>query len=572
MKPEKLAVRAINQYRRRDILAYLGLRYYLDNDCAKNDIWARDISTHLVQTRELPVYFRSYHFKKMADNNIDVVYRNIYLPGANEMFAESALLYECSLDTAFQALPCVYSYPFPDPSTKEGIFKNYFPKFQERNHSIIHFCKSSNHARVRYTDIKKFYPSISYEFALKTWRAACNRSKLSTKFRDLGEKLLTQYAEIAKAHNEGLGLLTGPMFSHLIANLVLFEVDRLMSKYMKGKYWRYVDDFVLAGDVEQIKVGRKQLSKILTDMGFSLHDEGKDFEVESTVWLKETNNIDPSKSKTWISLIANIKRFLIAKPEERVNLERAFSQSEIKISLLDYSKVVSESSYLKQVYDRLAKYSLTVDKLLNDALQAKNIYHEEINILLDKNHNLEGYARKQLISKLRFYAKRLSYLATSDTLAILSPALSNYPELLLESRVMRTLYSQDISSLIKLGANAVQAAAQILRIQGNPVTCSLDSFGEVELQGLAILRLNGIEIKFSDNRDNHTKLDPLNQFALDINSAELMRSNDLFIKEIACIRGVDKRLKHTDILDSAFDRDEPLSFDIIDQLQASSYF
>ena len=51
MKAELLAIRAINQYRRRDILAYLGLRYYLDSSCSKKDIWIRDISTHLVNTR-----------------------------------------------------------------------------------------------------------------------------------------------------------------------------------------------------------------------------------------------------------------------------------------------------------------------------------------------------------------------------------------------------------------------------------------------------------------------------------------------------------------------------------------
>ena len=70
MRPELLAVRAINQYRRRDVLAYLGLRYYLENDCAKNDVWARDISAHLVKTQESPIYYRSYHFKEMNEHSV----------------------------------------------------------------------------------------------------------------------------------------------------------------------------------------------------------------------------------------------------------------------------------------------------------------------------------------------------------------------------------------------------------------------------------------------------------------------------------------------------------------------
>jgi len=580
MKPELLAVRAINQYRRRDVLAYLGLRYYLENDCAKNDIWARDISVHLVNTRNLPIYFRSCHFKEIEDDR--VIHRNIYLPGANEILAESALIYDCSKEPAFNSLECVYSYQFPDLSSKEGIFKNYFPRFQKRNISIAKVCKDlgGSATTVLYTDIKKFYPSIPYELALKVWNSTCNSSNISAVSREIGERLLAQYAEMAKSHNEGLGILTGPMFSHLIANLILAEVDKQMVQYTKEKYWRYVDDFVLVGSADEVKKSRNHLSSILKDMGFSLHDEGKDFEVESTVWLKTFEKYERSKINVWTNLIANIKRFLITKPEERGALKQAFSEQGINIPLLNYANTVAESSYREQFYNWLAKHRwafdsvrvLSVDKLVNNAVQTREIYYQKMNMLLGKNYNIGQYERKQLISKLRFYAMRLSYLASSSEMLSISNALSTYRELCLQSRVMNAIHSQDVSSLVKLGVNAVQAAAQILRIQGNTVRCSLDSFGEVELQGLAILRLNGIEVKLNNVEEKATINDPLNQFALSINSAGLMKSEDLFIKEIACLRGIEGISKHKYFLDSAFDRDEQLSFDIIDQLQVSSYF
>ncbi len=582
MKPELLAVRAINQYRRRDILAYLGLRYYLENDCAKNDNWVKDISTHLVNTRESPIYFRSYHFKEMAEGDVNVVHRNIYLPGPNEILAESALINACSVEPAFRSLECVYSYHFPEFSSKKGIFENYFPGFQERNNSIAKVCNnlSSTNTIVRYTDIKKFYPNISHELALEAWKSACDSSSISTMSRELGERLLGHHAETALDHNEGLGVLTGPMFSHLIANLILAQVDKLMFQHMEGKYWRYVDDFVLVGNINQVDDGRKLLNSILSDMGFLLHDEGKDFKVGSTEWFEGINSFNYSRSKIWSNLIGNIKRFLIANPEKRVDLEQAFSIEGINIPLLDYSNAVAESSYREKLSDWLARYSwapnsvhaLTVDKLVRNALHARNVYRHEMSILLDENSSIEGYKRKQLVSKLRFYAKRLSYLATSDTLPSLSSTLSSYPELCLQAGVMSAIHSRDVSSLVKYGTDAVQAAAQIFRIQGSAVTCSLRSLGEVELQGLAILRINGIEVKFPDNVNGQTIIDLLNQFALNINSAELMKSEDLFIKEIACLRGVNKLSKHKYMLDSAFDRDEQLSLDIVDQLQASSYF
>jgi heat shock protein HspQ len=248
MRSGLLAVRAINQYRRRDVLSYLGLRYYLENDCSKNDLWANDISRHLVNTRDTPIYHRSYHFKEIS-NDGTTEYRNIYVPGANEILAESALIYDCSKEPAFESLKCVYSYHFPEISSKEGIFRNYFTGFQRRNNSIANVCTELNDSStiVRYTDIKKFYPTIRHELALEVWKSACDTSTLSNTSRELGERLLSQYNETSKATNDGLGVLTGPMFSHFIANLVLDKVDKTMSQHMEDKYWRYVDDFVLVG-------------------------------------------------------------------------------------------------------------------------------------------------------------------------------------------------------------------------------------------------------------------------------------------------------------------------------------
>ena len=126
---------------------------------------------------------------------------------------------------------------------------------------------------------------------------------------------------------------------------------------------------------------------------------------------------------------------------------------------------------------------------------------------------------------------RLSYLATPDILLSLSSALANYPELYLHAKVMDAIHSQDVSSLIKLGNNAVQAAAQILRTQVREVTCSFYPSSEVELQGLAILRLNGINVRFLESLgDQPVIYDPVNQFALGTNPAALMKSSDLFIK------------------------------------------
>ncbi len=580
MRPEILAVRAINQYRRRDILAYIGLRYYLENSSAISDKWVQEVSTHLVNTRTSPAYYRSYHFKEMRQSG-SVLHRHIYIPGPNEILAETALLNQCAMDSAFKSSSHVYSYRFPDKDSKEGVYRSYFPGFRERHQSIKNACSDSDAATVLYTDIRKFYPSISTEHARVAWSSACDASGIPEKYREIGYKLIIDHAEIAKKYKDGKGILTGPMFSHLIANLVLLNVDKILSKQLHGKYWRYVDDIIIIGDSAQIKQGRNLLKQLLDDMGFQLHDGDKDFRVNSTEWLQGANDFQDSASKPWMTLIANIKRFLVVKPEEQTKLMRVFSENGINIPLLDYSNVVHEATYLEKLSDWLIKYSpwafnsvkgLSTNNLLQNALEARQFYNNKLNTLLDENRNPHGYTRKRMIPKLRFYAGRLTYLAKLETMPSIVEPLSDFPELRLRSTIMTAIQNRDVSDVLKLGTNAVQSAAQILRISDEPVNYSLSSYGRAELQGLAILRLNGIKLNCTDLEKYNINDDLLNQFASGIDPLILMESEDSFVKEIACLRGVENTLRHESILDTAFDRDENLTFDVINQLHDSNYY
>lgn len=577
MKPGVLAVRAINQYRRRDILAYVGLRYYLENSCAVSDRWIQEISTHLVNTRSSPAYYRSYHFKEI-ENDDSIVYRDIYVPGPNEILAETSLLNQCAAESAFRTSPHVYSYQLPEAKSKEGIYRSYFPGFQKRHRSINLACQDSDNYVVRYTDIRKFYPSISKQLALETWESTCESSNISLENRELGNKLLTNHSEIANADNVGAGILTGPMISHLIANLVLSKVDKIMSQKMDGRYWRYVDDVILVGNIKQVNNGRALLQSTLEDLGLELHDGEKDFEVGSSEWSQGANDFNSDSSTLWTSLIANIKRFLVARPEERIDLVNRFSENGINIPLLDYSIAVQEASSLEKFSNWLGKYhwapkqvrSLTSDILLQNAVEARHFYYHQMINLLDTNINAQGYTRKRLIPKLRYYAGRLSYLGTPQMFTTIIENLNDFPELRLRLEVMTTIQSRDVSSILRFGANATQAATQILRISKEPVTCSLKSFNSIEHQGLAVLNLNGIKINASTKLDNKQNNGLLNQFASGENPLQLMKSDDPYIKELACLRGIENPLRHESMIDTAFDRDEQLTFDVINQLNDSS--
>jgi hypothetical protein len=226
-----LAVRAVNQYRRRDILAYLGLRYYLANLCAVRDRWIREVARFLVHTRSNPIYFHALHYKEHRDDS-SVEPRDIHLPGPSEALAEAALLDECSRHPeAFGSSPCVFSYRLAPEGYRGGMFQAYFPGFRERHRAVAEACKKGAATTVVYTDIKRFYPSVSKGLAERAWRQACGAAKLEDGFRELGDKILEDHIAVAETlqpqatpHDgpaQSPGLLTGPMLSHLIGNLVL---------------------------------------------------------------------------------------------------------------------------------------------------------------------------------------------------------------------------------------------------------------------------------------------------------------------------------------------------------------
>ena len=137
---------------------------------------------------------------------------------------------------------------------------------------------------------------------------------------------------------------------------------------------------------------------------------------------------------------------------------------------------------------------------------------------------------------------------------------------------MYAAVTSDITRVVELGSNAAQAAAQVLRSAGliNVVCRDIDG-GQDQVDGsLAIFFFNGLRVRRSSTQPN--RLAPLLVFAMDGSSRELMRSTDSFVREVACLRGLNHQQSHADLIDTAFDAEELYALDAVDQLQHSGSF
>lgn len=574
-RPGVLAVRAVNQYRRRDVLTYLGLRYYLENSAARSDEWARRVATDLVHTRADPPYLRAYHFKDVSERG-QVSHRAMFLPGANEALAEAALLDECARHPEAFANPrCVFSHELSDSHDRTGVFQHYINGLRSRHAAIAKAADEFPDGVVRYADVKQFYPTIGSDLAMNAWRTQSALAHLPKRYLDLGEKLINDHARVVGSGKAGI--LTGPMLSHLLANLVLRELDLSCSNELPVRYFRYVDDITLVGDADAVAKSLKTVRGRLSDLGLKLHEDGsaKSIEVPTAEWLKGRNDFrDSRRPISWMTLIGDLKRFLLTNPVQRDILRKTFRLADIRIPVRDYTASAHERGFLERMQNpatwqwfRRKSQAVSIQSLLHQATWLCKSYEAEFRSLIESTHRLKGYERKRNIPKLRYRAGRLIYLAGEDTLGSLSAEAASIPELHYHTVVMAAVARANIDDVLSLGTNAAQAAAQPLRISEKAVALTRQDLGEPEQQALAIFLLNGVRV--TGLAPTQVAGSELMRFAAAGADRELMKSADPFLRELACLHGLAPQPRHSALMDEVFDADEELAFDAVDQLQQS---
>jgi hypothetical protein len=347
-----------------------------------------------------------------------------------------------------------------------------------------------------------------------------------------------------------------------------------MNDISDGNYWRYVDDVVFVGTTEQVNLWRKKLEGRFNELNLVLHDGEKDFQVSCEEWLEGEFDYDNSIGSEWISLISDVKRFLLANPLKKDELQQSFQENNIRIPVVDYSDAVKDSSYLQRFQDWIRKYkwatksvkSITINGLLSQAKKCEESLSVRLADLLNKDRSFSPYAEKRITPKLRYLSGRLLYLSSRESLGRLGEMLIIHPELYLIAKTMEAVASMDFTDILSMGVNATHSAAQLVRAERNePVRIDndIDLCAVVE-QSLAVLAINGVQHNYE------VKNTELMQLAVATGMKNLMQSKNGFVREFACLHGLSEP-RHQYLLDSSFDRDEELAMDVLNQLQSSSH-
>ena len=572
--PEILAVRAANQYRRRDIIGYLGLRYYLSNICTIRDRWSNEVATLLAQFNDNPVYHTSWHFKERNDTTNEIKYRRICLPVPNEIMAEAALIDACAKSGAsFEAHSSVYSYRIAKGNESGGIYVPYYTGFQQRHKDIAKAARQYPKGQVVYTDLQKFYPSIKKEMAVEVWKRATETSSLPLHFAELGLKLIEGYSTNCNVSEKGI--LTGPMFSHLIANLVLRTVDEKMADVMPGGYFRYVDDITLVGEVDDVAHSECILNTLVGDLGFQINVD-KRFETTAKQWLEGENDFSAESSRvSWKTVIGKLKQLLVARPELTDEITRQFNQNGFRIRPLNYSNAVKSQGYLKRMHYLMTKgwfrrymHKANPTQLLMDAQTLRTRYTQEFWNWIKRKDETNKYDQKRRIHGLRRYASQLIFIADPDDLPAITKALFDVPEMELYAVVFDAVDRGDVSKLVYYGANAAHSAVYPLLATYETVECNADMNIEEVRQAVAIFNAYGLRIKIPDTLLLNDEMTVFCQW--DSQVFDMGNGRKTFFAEVSRLHGLDCNCRHKELLFSAFDTREDMVTEISEFMNNSS--
>lgn len=564
--PAAAAVRAVRQYRRRDVVPYLALRYYLANRSARRERWGPDVAVQLVLERRHSPYFAAKHFKGRDGTGVE--YRDMFLPCANEALAEAVLLAECAKHENFRNPHNVFSYQLAGSKESDGMFQNYFIGLRSRHAWIARACRRYAHPVVHYADVRKFYPSIPPDTARGVWDAMAAQAALPARLLRLGHSLIDNHVGFRP---DNKSLLTGPMFSHLLGNLVLRDLDQVMSAKGEVAYCRYVDDIVLVGPGDAVRGARKHLEERLAELNLSLHplESDKDLTVDGPAWLRGEDDFRESTAAVnWKSFIGGLKWLLTSAPQRRADVKRAFQREGFRLPVPDYSGAVHEATYIAKLESllRLAwfkKKRRSLDEVVAEGRVLRDRYLDEIEELLTGLHEKRGYERRRAIPKVRYRAGRLVYLASQRRLAGLAEELRNHQELEFHAVVLMSVATGDVTDAIRLGTNVAQAVAQPLRADGRCATVQGPVATEVEAHGVAILGFNGVEASGVGTGEH--SYNELLRLACYGATTDMMRSSNPFMSEFASLHGIADAPRHAEMLDSAFDVAEESVFDAVSQ-------
>ncbi|MBI4324103.1 MAG: RNA-directed DNA polymerase [Chloroflexi bacterium] len=480
------------------------------------------------------------------------------------MLAEAALLQACvEAGGYFARRVNVYSYRIASRHCRRGVFEPYIDGFQERQADIRGLCEQHPNDCLLYLDLKKFYPSIKAPVARSAWTEAAGQAGLPRSWIDVGHKLLDgQFAD--SDH-----LLTGPLFSHLIGNLVLAPFDAAMCGNFGMRYLRYVDDIALVLPAGDGKRAEDIVVRELNRLGLALNQNKR---VQSTCkdWLRGVEDAPADDiAEQWKVFAGGLRRRLVTKPDSQPALDRKLQAGGFRIPLTSYERAATDAGWWLRLHELVGfrrfwsgVRHLSEEAILTNAFALRETAQRAFFGLAQSGQTTTGIQRKRMVQHLRFLSSKLMLLAAPDVLPALVQSLQSWSELLPQQAIFNALHIRDVAELVSFGAKPCASVGRLLALGDRPVRCQVQDRTDkaVEIEGVAVLLASGA--RFEEEWPDALRHEQAIMFAAQQSGAYLAgHAKGDYWRELFALAGPERGWNHAGMLESAFDIDEELVFD-----------
>ena len=297
-----LVVRALNYWRQYHLETYVGLRY-LSARTAVNDesSWLMDFIARKAITKRGDRHLIFPRFKRL-DAGGRFEYR-VRRPRPVEAIIEIQALLQLRNIKGFENRPNVYSYRWPSGPTEKRIYEYYWLGYSQRNRDIANASLGLANPVVLIADVKSFYPSIDRDLLERQLQRALPQGNSEENV------FLRNHLQTSIKLGPGQQVLpVGPPTSHVLANLVMSDIDNSLSAKHGCRYFRYVDDIAIVCEKEEATQSLRNLESLLGNIGLKLNGEKTD-EVSGAAWA---NRFKSDQSKNASSFDGMVTRATLA--------------------------------------------------------------------------------------------------------------------------------------------------------------------------------------------------------------------------------------------------------------------
>lgn len=497
--PPKLLLRALNQTRMRDNVAYVALRAAAESQKSLAPDWLEQFVNHRTLIRRSWSFRRYFLFKGYSPEG-DISYRTMHGPSPLAALTEAYLLFHLAKEPAFAAPQRAYSYLWPKSPRSSRNYQFFLEGYRSRNESVRSQMRENTNLVAVVTDIRAFYPSVNQNDLL---------SRLHRRLESIGDETLS--ASVSRYASELLGQTSqgipiGPDFGHLLGHIALEDVDDTLTRRFGNRYARYVDDIVLLCRPEEVDRSRGLLVELLGSQGMALH-EGKEDLVGSRKWVQECPKMGTQGHGDKFGVLINVVAGHVAGDEVRErHLADAFHDKGIPFPVSRVSGMARMSGW-RRVINYLLSHrtaqaravehgaSCTVQEVLEEADAVRRVLWEILTEAVDGVKGQTGLVRRWKVQLIRYASNRLLYVESTSQLATLLQTIGDLPELDDLRCVLDGLYNGNIAQLVDRPGTAATAFAELWQearfgplapeeIPEQPTATQADSLIQFALYGL----------------------------------------------------------------------------------------